>query len=269
MSSILVLLVLAALWVAVLVPAARARLDRGGDWRSLDRFASGMRVLSRRQHNTAGRRWVVTPPRPGDPEEEGQETILEAAYDALRARWSPATLVQRRRRTVLGLAAAVLLTLLLSAVAGPWWLLLQLPADAALGAVLVWCVRSAARERARRDALAAEREFADALADVRVLRRGPRASTSVPVMTVPLGGHATARPARAVVAAYASVRPVAAEPAAGVRLIDLGEAGSWRRVRPSGDALLGERPGIADWEDPGADAGLDALLDRRQAASGW
>ncbi len=291
-SSVLVLMVLVGLWALVLVPAFRQRQERVDALRSVDRFSSTLRVLSRRGHSGGpDRRWIVMPARPG-----------QAPARSNRPATQQVPMVVRRRRTLGSLAAVALLSLALVVAAGSTWLLVQLPADAALGAVAVWCARSTARERARRASAArragragAERAaLAAAAAPVWSPARVAPARERVPVTTVPLHGTvpdiSVARPAPVLVAAAAPTGPAAsaraeavrvavtgrlvvpeaveveepfvAEPTSGVRLIDLTTPGAWTRRRILDDTA-GPEPELED------DGALEGLLDRRTAASGW
>ncbi len=293
-SSVLVLMVLVGLWALVLVPVFRQRQERVDALRSVDRFSSTLRVLSRRGHSGGpDRRWIVMPARPG-----------QASPRSNRPATQQVPMVVRRRRTLGSLAAVALLSLALVVAAGSTWLLVQLPADAALGAVAVWCARSTARERARRasaarraDRAGAERAaLAAGAAPVWSPARVAPARERVPVTTVPLHGTepdiSVARPAPVLVAAAAPAGPAAAassraeavrvavtgrlvvaeaveveepfvaEPTSGVRLIDLTTPGAWTRRRIFDDTA-GPEPELED------DGALEGLLDRRTAASGW
>jgi len=248
-SSVLVLVVLAGMWAYVLVPAFRQRHDRADELRSVDRFSAAMRVLSRRSGG-ADRRWVVMPAR----EWGTRGARVAGSGGALSA-------AERRRRTLGGLLATALVTLLLAVTGGTAWLVLQLLADAALAAALVWSARSAARERARGARPRAARRDVP-LAPVWPPARVTPPRAGVPVMTVPLDPVAAVPAARA--------EPVAPEPAAaGVRVVDLTTPGGWSRTR-----LVDARAGQG-YDDPDdlldltGDAGLDALLERRTAAGGW
>ncbi len=305
MSSVLVLAVLVGLWGLVLVPAFRQRHDRLDELRSVDRFSSALRVLSRRGTGAGGtvdRRWVVMPARAAS---------VRAARPAPRV----VTPAVRRRRALAVLGGLVVVSLALVLLRGAAWIALQLLADAALAAVLVWCVRSAARERERR-ARTALRARAAARADARtavegapawspaVLARAERSARAgrreVPVRTVPLegavpaartasaaaGGAAAAaapaatgesrvltpeRGAAAMAARFAPAEdpvlaePFVAEPASGVRLIDLTTPGVWQRQRLFADRA--DHLGAGELDD--SDAALEALLERRTAAGGW
>ena len=305
MSSVLVLGVLVGLWGLVLVPAFRQRHDRLDELRSVDRFSSALRVLSRRGTGAGGtvdRRWVVMPARAAS---------VRAARPAPRV----VTPAVRRRRTLAVLGGLVVVSLALVLLRGAAWIALQLLADAALAAVLGWCVRSTARERERR-ARTARRARAAARADARaavegapawspaVLTRAERSARAgrreVPVRTVPLegavpaartasaaaGGAAAAvapaatgerrvltpeRGAAAMAARFAPAEgpvlaePFVAEPASGVRLIDLTTPGVWQRQRLFADRA--DHLGAGELDD--SDAALEALLERRTAAGGW
>jgi hypothetical protein len=60
----LILLVIVAAWAVVLLPMLLNRHEAANEARSVDRFATAMRVLSRRTATSGDRRYVVVPPRP-------------------------------------------------------------------------------------------------------------------------------------------------------------------------------------------------------------
>lgn len=300
MSSVLVLVVLVGLWGLVLVPAFRQRHDRLDELRSVDRFSSALRVLSRRGAGTPDRRWVVMPPRAGGaaPASTSARTPSRTpARPASRAASSPSP-AERRRRTLSVLGGVVVLTLALVVLRGTGWLPPQLVADAALVGVLVWCARSARRERERRlrtarRARVAARTMARAQAEAApawspARERPAAAARELPLTTValgeryvdaeapPSGARAVPAPRRTATAVAEVVlleapfldEPFIAEPASGVRLLDLTTPGVWQRERLFADTGGGgdDAPESIDLTD---DAGLEALLERRTAAGGW
>jgi len=135
------------MWAVVLVPMWLRRHDDKIESRSVDRFSTAMRTLSRRSHATPGRRYVVMPRR-----EAGSLSVHvsgASAPSAQRTRTaagrpsSRSTIVARRRRTFLGLIGLAALAFLLAVVGVlPW--LLQVFFDLAL-AGFVWHLRAQAR----------------------------------------------------------------------------------------------------------------------------
>lgn len=306
MSSVLVLGVLVGLWGLVLVPTFQQRHDRLDELRSVDRFSSALRVLSRRGTGAGGtvdRRWVVMPARAAS---------VRAARPAPRV----VTPAVRRRRTLAVLGGLVVVSLALVLLRGAAWIALQMLADAALAAVLGWCVRSTARERERR-ARTARRARAAARADARaavegapawspaVLARAERSARAerreVPVRTVPLERAVPAARTAFAAAAGGAAAAVAPAPTGESRVLtpERGAAAMAARFAPAEGPVLAEpfvaepasgvrlidptTPGVwqrqrlfADRADhlgagelDDSDAALEALLERRTAAGGW
>ncbi len=176
MSS-LILLVIVAAWAVVLVPMLLNRHDAASEARSVDRFATAMRVLARRP--AGDRRYVVVPRRPdsspsvvvngtsqwateaaearrrvADDEERRTESAeVRAGRDPELARRG---VIARRRRLVIGLAAVAVLLLPLALTVAPVLWAGQVLIDLLLAAFVVHVRRETARMRARR-ARAAQR----------------------------------------------------------------------------------------------------------------
>lgn len=129
------------MWAVVLVPMWLRRHDAATESRSVDRFSTAMRTLSRRTTSGPGRRYVVMPRRseggvsvhvsgaavpaaapPAEPHRRSQPARRPqpARVTATRTR---ASLVARRRRLFLGLIGATLFTMLLAAVGVVSWAL--------------------------------------------------------------------------------------------------------------------------------------------------
>jgi hypothetical protein len=146
------------MWAIVLVPMWLRRHDAATEAKSVDRFSTAMRTLSRRTHATPGRRYVVMPRR-----EAGTLSVhvsgasaQQRAHGSRRpsapaAQRSRASLVARRRRALLVLASVVVLTFPL-AVAGVISWPLQLVLDLVLGAFVAHL-----RAQARRTAVVSRR----------------------------------------------------------------------------------------------------------------
>ncbi len=134
MSPVL-LIVLAGLWAAVLIPATVRSRDHAHDGRTMDGFHTAMRTLSRRPPSSTDSRRILVP----TPQVTGA---------------APSSPSLARRRLVflrvLGAAAASLAFAV--ALGGPLWWLVHLAADAGLVAVVVWLRRTSLveAEQARR-----------------------------------------------------------------------------------------------------------------------
>ncbi|MGB9376395.1 MAG: hypothetical protein WCB04_02675, partial [Mycobacteriales bacterium] len=163
MSS-LILLVIVTAWAVVLVPMLLSRHEASNEVRSVDRFATAMRVLARRSAGSSDARYVVVPPRP----QSSRSVVVNGAtpftsYVGPQAdlrvelpvdppvvreahlRRVRQQVVQRRRRVVLTLGA---LALGLLALALSWSATLWVPqalCDLALGAYLLHLRRETAR----------------------------------------------------------------------------------------------------------------------------
>src|SRR3954447_3297337 len=165
------------MWAVVLVPMWLRRHDAATESRSVDRFSTAMRVLSRRPTGSPDRRYVLMPKRdsgasvhvsgasatrrpptrqaPAAPPSRPQTTRTQTRTpSATKAR---ASLAVRRRRTFLALGGVTLLTLLLAVTGVIGWPL-QLVVDLILVAFVVHlrtqAKRAAAVARQRRRAAA-------------------------------------------------------------------------------------------------------------------
>lgn len=149
--SPIIILGLVVLWAVVLVPMWLRRHDEAEESRSVDRFSSAMRTLSRRPA-TADGRYVVMPHRTRAVEVHVSGAAAAKPASA-RRRVSAAT---RRRRTLIGLSFVTVLALVASVVVGGFALwLVQLLMDLAL-AGFVWQLRAhALKARSRRPRRAA------------------------------------------------------------------------------------------------------------------
>lgn len=131
----MLLIVLAGLWAAVLIPATMRSRDHAHDGRTMDGFHTAMRTLSRRSASSTDSRRILLP----SPQVTGA---------------GPSGPSLARRRTVfLRLLGAAVATLSAAALlGGPLWWSLHVAADAGVVAVLVWLRRTtiAEAEQARR-----------------------------------------------------------------------------------------------------------------------
>src|SRR5436190_11208577 len=147
------------MWAGLLIPMWLRRHEQETEVRSVDRFSTAMRILSRRPTPPPDRRYLVMPQRPP----AATQPLADVPRAAVRKR-VPATerqapsrpparkagrsrLIARRRRLVLGLLSIALLTFVL-ALAGAlsWWG--QFVADLALAAYVVHLRSEAKRAHA-------------------------------------------------------------------------------------------------------------------------
>ena len=168
--SAVILAVIVIMWAVVLVPMWLRRHDAATESRSVDRFSTAMRVLSRRSAGGPDRRYVLMPKR------DSRASVHVSGASATRrppTRQSPAappsrpatrpagpraSLAVRRRRTLLALAGVTFLTFLLAVIGVIGWPL-QLVVDLILAAFVVHlrtqAKRAAAVSRQRRRAAVA------------------------------------------------------------------------------------------------------------------
>lgn len=175
------------MWAIVLVPMWLRRHDAATESRSVERFSTAMRTLSRRTHGTPGRRYVVMPRRTAGTMSvhvTGAAVAATASSRPVRPAVSPSrmAMVRRRRRTTMVLLATVTLTALLALVGVfPW--LVQIVFDLVLLAFLAHlrtqARRVAAEARQRRRAPVAARPAAAArAATARSARPAPAAAVA-------------------------------------------------------------------------------------------
>ena len=213
------------MWAVVLVPMWLRRHDAQTESRSVDRFSTAMRTLSRRTTSGPGRRYVVMPrrseggvsvhvsgaavapaePKPASspsrpPARQVARSVRESARTVRRSH-SRTSLVARRRRLFLVLGVVTFLTFIL-AVAGvmPW--LLQLILDVVLFA---FCFHLRAQAR-RAAAVSRQRRRAPHAGD----GRAPAPARGAAPRPKPSYRPAASRPAAPQQAPY--VEAVEAEP---------------------------------------------------------
>ena len=192
------------MWAVVLVPMWLRRHDAATESRSVDRFSTAMRTLSRRTTSGPGRRYVVMPRRseggvsvhvsgaavPPAPPAKPAKPVARPARpaQATRARKS---LVARRRRLFLGLIGLTLFTMLLAAVGVFSWAL-QIVFDVVLIAFVIHL-----RGQVKRAATASQRRAPAAPTPRRPVSRPaaparPRqAAASAPMVDEPLEATGT------------------------------------------------------------------------------
>lgn len=141
-STILMAIVLVVMWLVVLVPMFVGRGEERTEARSMDRFATAMRVLSRRGPSSGGvagrRRYVTAAPAPYA---DGASPVRTAA----RVR-----MLRRRRRTLGGLAATALVGIPAALTVSPLLWVAQVPALILLGGYVAWLRAQVRREQDRR-----------------------------------------------------------------------------------------------------------------------
>lgn len=171
------MLVIVTAWAVVLVPMLLSRHEAANEVRSVDRFATAMRVLARRSAASSEARYVVVPPRPestpsvvvngttsltsyvGDasPHHTAYEDVPMEPPRAHEARLHEVRqrVVMRRRRVVLGLVALTLGLLATSLwISAALWIP-QALCDVLLVTYLVHLRRETTRMAARRSRAAA------------------------------------------------------------------------------------------------------------------
>jgi hypothetical protein len=171
-STILMAIVLVVMWLVVLVPMFVRRGDERAETRSMDRFATAMRVLSPRPPGSggvAGRRpYATVPP---STYADGVSPVRAAAR---------AEMMRRRRRTLSVLAVTTLLALPGALLVTGWLWLVEASAVLLLTGYVGWLRQQVRREQERRSRRAvlfgepARRGRAEHLA------RRPRAAGSRP-----------------------------------------------------------------------------------------
>jgi hypothetical protein len=140
-------IVLVIMWLVVLVPMFVRRGDDRAELRSMDKFATAMRVLSRRAPSSGGvagkRRYATAPPAPYA---DGASPVRTAARDRM---------LRRRRRTLAVLGATAVLTVPAALVVSSWLWLAQVPATLLLAGYVGWLRAQVRREHERRSRRAA------------------------------------------------------------------------------------------------------------------
>jgi hypothetical protein len=157
-------IVLVVMWLVVLVPMFVGRGDERAESRSMDRFATAMRVLSRRTPGSGGvatRRRYAPAPYP-----DGASPVRTAA----RAR-----MLRRRRRTLAVLVATAAVGVPAALALSGWFWLAQVPATLLLAGYVGWLRTQVRREHERR---ARRREMFGTPAAEHAVRRAPVAAAA-------------------------------------------------------------------------------------------
>jgi hypothetical protein len=161
--SAVILAVIVVMWAVVLVPMWLRRHDAATESRSVDRFSTAMRVLSRRGGGSTDRRYVLMPKRQSaaDVHVSGASAPRRPARRPSTktppARPKSRTLAARRRRFLLGLAGVAFLTFVLmvaGAIAWPFQFVIDLVLVAFVVHLRTQAKRAAAISRERRRAAA-------------------------------------------------------------------------------------------------------------------
>jgi predicted lipid-binding transport protein (Tim44 family) len=142
-------IVLVIMWLVVLVPMFVRRGEDRAETRSMDRFATAMRVLSRRpagggSRGIAGRRRYATAA--PAPYADGTSPVRTAARDRM---------LRRRRRTLGTLATTALVGALGALAVSAWLWLVAVPAVLLLAGYVGWLRAQVRREYERRTRRAA------------------------------------------------------------------------------------------------------------------
>jgi hypothetical protein len=173
-STILMAIVLVTMWLVVLVPMFVRRGDERAETRSMDRFATAMRVLSRREPGSGGvagkRRYATAAP---TPYADGASPVRTAAREAM---------LRRRRRTLALLAVTAVLAVPAALVVSSWLWLAQVPATLLLAGYVGWLRAQVRREhdrRTRRTALFGEATAAAAGPAEHTARRPDRIAATL------------------------------------------------------------------------------------------
>jgi hypothetical protein len=172
-STILMAIVLVIMWLVVLVPMFVRRGDERAESRSMDKFATAMRVLSRREAGGSGgiagrRRYATAPPAPYA---DGASPVRTAARERM---------LRRRRRTLATLTVTALVAAPGAHVVSPWLWAVAVPAVLLLAGYVGWLRAQVRREYERRTRRAALfGEHAAPPAEHAVRRRPTRISAAV------------------------------------------------------------------------------------------
>ena len=166
-STILMAIVLVVMWLVVLVPMFVGRGDARAESRSMDRFATAMRVLSRRAPGSGGvatrRRYATATP---TSYADGASPVRTAA----RAR-----MLRRRRRTLAVLVVTAVVGVPAALALSGWFWLAQTPAMLMLTGYVGWLRKQVRRDQERR---ARRREMFGAPTAGHAVRRAPAASAA-------------------------------------------------------------------------------------------
>jgi hypothetical protein len=180
-STILMAIVLMIMWLVVLVPMFVRRGEERSELRSMDRFATAMRVLSRRTQSSGGvvgkRRYATAAP---TPYADGASPVRTAARERM---------LRRRRRTLAVLAVTAVLAAPAALAVSSWLWFAQVPATLLLAGYVGWLRAQVRREhdrRARRTALFGEATAAAAGPAEHSVRRPARIAAAIAADDAPV-----------------------------------------------------------------------------------
>jgi uncharacterized membrane protein len=184
------------MWAVVLVPMWLRRHDAATESRSVDRFSTAMRTLSRRTTSGPGRRYVVMPRRseggvsvhvsgaaappapaakPARPTQQARRARPARATATVTSARTRTSLVARRRRLMLGLLGLTFFTMLLATVGVISW-----PLQIVFDVILVaFCMHLRAQVK-RAAAIARQRRAPRAPATAPTPRRPASRPSSAP-----------------------------------------------------------------------------------------
>jgi hypothetical protein len=187
-STILMAIVLVIMWLVVLVPMFVRRGDDRAEVRSMDRFATAMRVLSRRSPSSgvAGRRRYATAA--PTPYADGASPVRTAARERM---------LRRRRRTLAVLATTAVLAAPAALAISSWLWFAQLPATLLLAGYVGWLRAQVRREhdrRVRRTAMFGETAAAATGPAEHTVRRPDRIAATIAAGDVPAAHDNSWRP---------------------------------------------------------------------------
>jgi hypothetical protein len=144
-STILMVIVLVVMWLVVLVPMFVRRHDESAETRSMERFATAMRVLARRSR-PAGR---VHPAGLARGVAGMSHTARSAAAERARAA-GRRRMLARRRRTLSALGALLAVGVSGALARSGWWWLLAAAGAMLVASYMIWLRQEVRRERERR-----------------------------------------------------------------------------------------------------------------------
>lgn len=251
MGSGLIYVVIVALWAVVLVPMWLNRHDANTETRSVDRFSSAMRSLSRRD-NESKKNSLVMPARDGESApprvtRRSRRQLRHAQRSAARVSAARAAASRpvshpvsatavvrqrqaRRKAVVLSVLFVATLAAVVSGAVGvaPMWVI-AIPAVLLVG--YLWLLRSAAKRASMARARARRRSGAAGARPARAARSGARSasyasarSDQLDTQVVAAGGW---EPVPVPLPTYVTAPTATAIP----RIIDLTHPGSWTTAR--------------------------------------
>lgn len=301
--SAIIMLVIVAMWAAVLGPMWMRRHDAVYESRSVDKFSAAMRVLSRRPRSAPGAsvwgRSVMMPARPVEATNTSPVSVSGRAGDTPHDSAPNEALFRLRRNVGVLILIDVFTLAIWAGVGGTPVLLLHLAGDAVTAVAVVGLQKASERERLRVAREARRRRVAKLMAHEQqaVAATAPRTNTATPVWHDPLAkrpsraalARAAAEADRAAAEAAAKSAANSAEEAAQDAAEDAAQEKARRRSARLPATSTTQAPRTIDLTVPGAwresvgldgvddevreaamisdDADLEAILERRRGAS--